>query len=221
PPVSPSFPNTENFYDFIGKTDQVLFVEEICRHLSLERFFTCLQRQPSEKRSLIFLNVHPHIFTKSYYKSDKTLKLLESYGISPENVVFELSERAAIDSYVDMNEILAEYRSQGIRIALDDIGSGYNSLKTLVHLKPEFLKLDKSLIQWIDQDKTKQQMVKLLSEFAKQTNAFLIAEGIERMEELFFLKENDIHIGQGYAIGKPSQQLTNGTLPRIYNKKPM
>lgn len=212
PTVSSSFPTTEKFYDFVGQTNLVFSVEKVFREISLSRFRESLQEHPSEKEALIFLNVHPHILLDPLYRSGETLRLLKSFGISPEQIVFEISEKAAIDNYQHFEAVLRNYRSQGFRIALDDAGSGYNSLKTLVYLKPEFLKLDKALIQNIDQDKTKQQLVRILLDFSNQSDTCLIAEGVERREELCYLKDQGIHVGQGYAIGKPSQSLIKGTL---------
>lgn len=212
PVVSTLFPTTEKFYDFVGQTDLIFSLENSFREISLNRFSECVQQQPSEKNSLIFLNVHPHILMDPHYRSGETLKLLKSYGFLPEQIIFEISEKAAIDNYAHFEETLTNYRSQGFRIALDDAGSGYNSLKTLVYLKPEFLKLDKTVIQYIDQDLTKQQLVKLLLNFSNESNTHLIAEGIERTEELLYLKKHGIHIGQGYALGKPKKELVKGTL---------
>lgn len=212
PVVSSLFPNTEMFYDFVGQTDLIFSLENTFREISLNRFSQCVQLQPSEKNSLIFLNVHPHILMDPHYRTGETLKLLKSYGFSPEQIIFEISEKAAIENYSHFEEILTNYRSQGFRIALDDAGSGYNSLKTLVYLKPEFLKLDKTVIQNIDQDQTKQQLVKLLLNFSNESNTHLIAEGIESAEELRYLKKNGIHIGQGYALGKPKQELVKGCM---------
>ncbi|PSL41398.1 EAL domain-containing protein (putative c-di-GMP-specific phosphodiesterase class I) [Planomicrobium soli] len=212
PVASSLFPTTETFYDFVGQTDLIFSLENTFREISLSRFSKCVQLQPSEKAALLFLNVHPHILMDPHYRTGETLKMLKGHGFSPEQIIFEISEKAAIENYSHFENILTNYRSQGFRIALDDAGSGYNSLKTLVYLKPEFLKLDKTVIQNIDQDQTKQQLVKLLLNFSNESNTHLIAEGIEREEELLYLKQHGIHIGQGYALGKPKQELVKGVM---------
>ena len=89
-------------------------------------------------------------------------------------------------------------------------------------MKPEFIKLDKSLIRNIDKHPKQQYLVELLLEFALQSDTSIIAEGIETVAELRFLKKLGIHLGQGYALGKPMPQLYDGHLPRIktyYSKK--
>ncbi|MNS72058.1 putative membrane protein YjcC [compost metagenome] len=133
--------------------------------------------------------------------------------MSPGQIVFELTEKQAVTDYESYEGVLASYRAQGFRIAIDDAGSGYNSLKTLVYLKPEYVKLDRSLIQDIHLNPVQQQIVMILVEYANKSGTHVIAEGIERVEELAYLRERGVHMGQGYALGRPSSELTTGTLP--------
>lgn len=207
PPVSDLFPTTEKFYDFIGNTDQVFSFECFSRTISLHRFFDCLIDEPKQKNSLIFLNIQPQVLLDSNYRSGETLQQLEKLQLSPKQIVFELTEKSAVSDFAQFERVLSHYRSQGFRIAIDDAGSGYNSLKSLVHLKPEFIKIDRSLISYIDENIEQQQMVNLLLEFSNQSNTHVIAEGIERMEELIYLREKGVHYGQGYAIGRPEKAL--------------
>ncbi|MCM2535999.1 EAL domain-containing protein [Neobacillus pocheonensis] len=114
-------------------------------------------------------------------------------------------------------KMIEHYRRQGFRIAVDDAGTGYNSLKTLIYLKPEFIKIDKALIRNIEQNPSQQHLVELLLEFALQSETVVIAEGIETLAELRFLKNLGVHMGQGYAIGKPMPILKHGRLPLLNN----
>ena len=203
------FTNTETFYDFVGQTNQVFLFECFCRNLSLKRFM----ERYKERNSLIFINIHPNVLLDSTYHSGETLQLLSGLGIEPKQVVFELTEKSAVTDFKLFEKVLSNYRAQGFRIAIDDVGSGYNSLKTLVYLKPEFIKLDKSLIQNIDQNKEQQQLVKLIIDYAKQSSTEIIAEGIERMEELAFICDQGVDYGQGYALGKPKEEVKPGRIP--------
>ncbi len=213
PPVSTLFPTTETFYDFVGQTDQVFLFERFCRRVSLKRFVDCLIHLPSQQNALLFLNIHPHVLGDAQHKSGETLQLLKEFGVSPSQIVFEITEKQAVNDYVMFEQVLSHYRKQGFRIAVDDAGSGYNSLKTLVYLKPEFIKLDRSLIQNIDENPAQQHMVTLLLDYANRSDTYVIAEGIERLEELAFLRKSGIHMGQGYALGRPQRELRLGTLP--------
>ncbi|WP_310177330.1 EAL domain-containing protein [Neobacillus niacini] len=213
PAVTALFSDTETFYDFVGQSNQVFLFECFCRNISLKRFIDRYKENRQQKAPLLFINIHPHVLLDSNYQSGETLQLLSSLGIEPEQIVFELTEKSAVTEFELFEKVLSNYRSQGFRIAIDDVGSGYNSLKTLVYLKPEFIKLDKSLIQNIDQNKEQQQLVKLIIEYAKQSSTEIIAEGIEKMEELAFIQDQGVHYGQGYALGKPNQEVRTGRIP--------
>ncbi|GGA30173.1 EAL domain-containing protein [Paenibacillus physcomitrellae] len=206
PPISSHFPTTESFYDFIGYTDQVFAFERFCRELSLERFKKAAV-DSSAKDAVIFLNVHPEVLSDSNYRSGETLQLLSRFGFSPEQIVFELTERQAVQDYDAFERILSHYRSQGFRIAIDDAGSGYNSLKAIVSLKPEFIKLDKSLIRDVYRQPNQRKVVKLLQEFAEASGTHIIAEGIESTDEISYLRSEGIEYGQGYALGRPETKL--------------
>lgn len=212
PPVTDLFSDTEVFYEFVGQSNQVFLFECFCRNLSLKRFIERLKDTVNTENLLIFINIHPNVLLDTNYHSGETLQLLNEIGIDPKQVVFELTEKSAVTDFALFEKVLSNYRSQGFRIAIDDVGSGYNSLKTLVYLKPEFIKLDKSLIQNIDQTLEQQKLVKLIIEYAKQSNTQIIAEGIERMEELDFVHEQGVDYGQGYALGRPHEELRKGRI---------
>ncbi|MNN73966.1 putative cyclic-di-GMP phosphodiesterase AdrB [compost metagenome] len=96
---------------------------------------------------------------------------------------------------------------------MDDAGSGYNSLKTLVYLKPEFIKLDKSLIRGVHSNREQQELLELISEYASRSATRVIAEGIETEEELLYLQMAGIEFGQGYALGRPGDLPVQGAFP--------
>lgn len=214
PPQSQWFSNTETFYEFIGHTDQVFAFERFCREISLERYRAAKQKQQGEE-DVIFLNIHPQVLADVNYRSGETISLLHRYGLSPEQIVFELTEKHAVQDYVQFERILSNYRAQGFRIAIDDAGSGYNSLKAIVSLKPDFIKLDRELIRSIDAHPEQQHIVKILKQFADSSNTHIIAEGIERPEEIQYLRDEGIEFGQGYAIGKPKPILETPKLKML------
>ena len=210
PEISDLFGNVDYFYEFVGQTDKVFLFECFCRNLSLQRFKGRLSGGMLRKDFVLFLNIHPNVLLDKSYHSGETLQLLKELDIKPQQVVFELTERSAVIDFVEFERVLSHYRSQGYRIAVDDVGSGYNSLKTLIYLKPEFIKLDRSLIQFIDKHCEQQQLVTLLMKYAEQAGTKMIAEGIERLEELDYLQQIGIHYAQGYALGKPTMDIQLG-----------
>ncbi|XJZ27794.1 EAL domain-containing protein [Bacillota bacterium Lsc_1132] len=213
PESSPFFPTTEKFYDYVGSSRAVFGTEQFLRNLSLERYSMQIKTSPQFQDRLVFLNIQPQVLADPSYKSGKTLELLDKYGLSPDQIVLELTEKEAVIDYEQFEKIVAHYRQQGFRIAVDDAGTGYNSLKTLGYLKPEFIKIDKSLIRAIEEHPTQQQLVELLLEFAQQSKTLVIAEGIETLSELRFLQKLGIQFGQGFALGRPEQVLVDGKLP--------
>ncbi|MGE6513901.1 EAL domain-containing protein [Lysinibacillus sphaericus] len=212
PETSDLFSSVDQFYEFVGQTDCVFLFECFCRNLSLQRFKERLHGDMMDKDFMIFLNIHPNVLLDKKYHSGETFQLLKELGIKPQQVVFELTERSAVIDFVEFERVLSNYRSQGYRIAVDDMGSGYNSLKTLIYLKPEFIKLDRSLIHFIDKNSEQQQLVTLLMKYAVQAETKIIAEGIERQEELEYLHQMGIHYAQGYAIGKPAKDIHLGKI---------
>ena len=215
PSQSQFFASVDNFYEFVGKTDRVFEFEMFCRNLSLKRYFANLNDTFRKEELSIFINIHPHVLLDKNYHCGDTLQQLNEIGIQPENVVFELTERSAVTDFQEFERVLSHYRSQGYRIAIDDVGSGYNSLKTLIFLKPEFIKLDRSLIENIDESIPSQQLVSLIHDYAVQSNTKIIAEGIERAEEIKYLKQLGIHYAQGYALGRPNREIKLGELPSL------
>ena len=213
PNFTPTFPTTEEFYTYLGKSNNVFRIEGFLRNLSLKKYAEQLKQTTSHENGLIFLNIQPQVLTDTSYRNGNTLDLLKKYDLSPDQVVLELTEKEAVTDYEKFEKIIENYRQQGFRIAVDDAGTGYNSLKTIISLKPEFIKLDKSLVRNIHTEPAQQQLVKLLMEFAAQSNTKIIAEGIESCLELSFLKDLGIHFGQGYALGRPELMLIKGQVP--------
>lgn len=221
PPASPQFPSTEHFYDFAGRTDQMFRFEQYCRRMSLSRYVERLPEAEAGNGELLFVNVQPGVLYDPRYKSGETVAYLKELALAPERIVFELTERQAVQDYVRFEKVLSHYREQGFRIAVDDAGSGYNSLKTLVYLKPEFIKLDKSLIRGIHTSREQQELLGLVREYAERSSTRVIAEGIETAPELHFLQMAGVEYGQGYALGRPAHRPERGVVPSPVLQNPV
>lgn len=207
------FQTADIFYEFVGRTDKVFLFECFCRNLSLVRYHKKLLNYNTTKDITLFINIHPNVLLDKNYHSGETRALLDKLNISPEQVVFELTERSAVGDFEEFTRVLSHYRSQGYRIAVDDVGSGYNSLKTLICLKPEFIKMDRSLIRNIDQHKAQQQLLTVILNYAIESGTKVIAEGIETKAEYEFIQSVGVHYAQGYAIGRPHEDLIEGINP--------
>ena len=129
---------------------------------------------------------------------------LAGSGIAPDRLVLELTENLAVAAYAPLVAALAPLRGQGLRIAVDDAGAGFASMRHILHLHPDLIKLDRSLIAGIDQDPGQRALGAAMVEFAQQIQAQLIAEGIESESELAAVTRLGMYAGQGYVLGRPS-----------------
>jgi EAL domain-containing protein (putative c-di-GMP-specific phosphodiesterase class I) len=118
-------------------------------------------------------------------------------------LVVELTEHAVVEDYDALNDALQPLRQHGIRVAVDDAGAGYASLRHVLHVKPDFIKLDISLISNIGEDRSKQSLAESIISFARESGIQLIAEGIETQDELRCVTELGVDYGQGYLLARP------------------
>lgn len=130
--------------------------------------------------------------------------LLDSLeGMAPNRIVLELPEDTVIDNYEQTKVHLDRLSGQGYRLAMDDLARGRIDLWYLVRLRPSIVKVDISVIRGIDLDDSKQSLVKGLRLLGDVLRAEMVAEGIEREEELDRLQRLGVHFGQGYLLGRP------------------
>ncbi|AEJ38860.1 diguanylate cyclase/phosphodiesterase [Sulfobacillus acidophilus TPY] len=149
-----------------------------------------------------------NIFPETLYHPDWVIHAVHHAGLSPEQIVLELSERESLpEGHLD--QLLAPFRAQGMAVALDDFGAGYSGLNRLVEMHPEYAKIDITLVRHIDSDHVKHALVESTVRFSAETGHIqLLAEGIEREAELLVLHDMGITLGQGYLLGKPEPVLS-------------
>lgn len=121
----------------------------------------------------------------------------------PRRLVLELTEHTAVGDYDALSAAIGQLREAGVRIAVDDAGGGVSSFRHILMVAPEVIKLDRSLIAQLDTHPARQALADLLVQFADRTGAELVAEGIERIEELDACIRHGIRFGQGYLLGRP------------------
>ena len=120
-------------------------------------------------------------------------------------IVLELTEHAPVDQYDRLLAAFTELRNAGMRVAVDDAGSGYASLQHILRLSPDIIKLDIELIRSIDTDPARQSLASALVLFGDKIGATITAEGIETDEELHTLRRLHVPYGQGYHLGRPER----------------
>ena len=145
----------------------------------------------------VALNVAPSTLTSPELRS-----LLE--GRALERVVLELTEHARVESYEPLREAVSFYRGRGARLAIDDAGSGYSSFQHILELRPDIIKLDRSLTSGIDENPVRFALATALVTFAQSLGARVCAEGIESSSELVALQQLGVRYGQGYFLGRPN-----------------
>jgi EAL domain-containing protein (putative c-di-GMP-specific phosphodiesterase class I) len=125
-------------------------------------------------------------------------------GVPARRVVLELTEHTAFDDYPGLHAALMPLRKGGVRLAVDDAGSGYSSLTHILKLAPDFIKLDRELISGIDVDPVRRALVTSLVAFAADTGAEILAEGVETKHELEAVRRLGVRYAQGYHLGRPA-----------------
>lgn len=200
-PANTDLQNPEMLFDYALKSGQLWELENLCRANALK----CAYNLKAEGK--LFLNVNPNIMNDPKFKQGFTKEYLSKFQMAADSIVFEITEREAINNLKDFINTIDHYKNQFYQIAVDDVGAGYSGLNVITDVRPHYMKLDMKLIRAIDRDRTKQLLVKSLSEFANYSQIHIIAEGIETKEELRTLIDIGVHFGQGYFIQKPNPHL--------------
>ena len=129
-------------------------------------------------------------------------RLLELLATCGREVVLEITEHAAIKDYRAFRRAV-ERLGPGTRIAIDDAGSGYASLRHIIELRPAMVKLDHGFIRGIERDRARRALVAGMRHFALDAAVLLVAEGVETQAELATLRDLDIELSQGNLLGRP------------------
>ncbi len=130
--------------------------------------------------------------------------------IPRDRVVLEITEHAPIKDYPKLRNAIMYLRSCGVGLAVDDAGAGYASLRHILQLMPDFIKLDIAITRGIDTESSHRALAKALVAFAREIEATIIAEGVETLTELATLRSLGATLGQGFYLGEP------GALPGSY-----
>lgn len=125
-------------------------------------------------------------------------------------VVLELTEHVAVTDYDALVASVGAIRRTGARLAIDDTGAGVSSLAHVLKLEPDFIKLDRSLIEGIHDDPARQALTRALVSFAQDTGTHLVAEGVEQQSELDVLRRIGVPFAQGFHLGRPTPRMPAG-----------
>lgn len=188
---------TEEMFRIAEKLNCVWELESICRKQSIKN------AKSKPKDAKLFVNVDPKVIHDGKFRSGLTAGYLKKYGIDPDDIVFEITERSSIEEPKTFKKSIEHYTKQNYKIAIDDYGSEYAGPNRLCLLKPDIIKIDMEIIRDINTDMFKRSFVKSLSIFGKSTGVKILAEGIETPEELSTLIDLGVDYGQGFYLGRP------------------
>ncbi len=161
---------------------------------AVEAAISFIDRLPAD--TFLALNVSP--------ASIVSPRLTETIGRVPlDRIVVEVTEHAPISDYPRLRSAITALRRGGARLAVDDVGAGHASLRHILQLDPDLIKLDVSLTRGIQLQRTQRAMASALVTFAREVGASVIAVGIEDEAELGVIRELGVPLGQGYYFGRP------------------
>ncbi len=126
-------------------------------------------------------------------------------GAPAHRIVLELTEHAPGEDYPALEAALSRMRERGIRSAVDDAGAGFASLRHVLALRPDVLKLDVSITHGINGDLRRRELVRAMVAFSRATGCTLVAEGIETEDELDAVRSLGVRCGQGFRLGRPER----------------
>lgn len=206
-PEGSYFGSPQMLFDFAEEVGSIFTLERVCREQALAGLGEVGQGQK------LFLNIHPQTLGDPGFRPGQTLSLLERHGLGPHNVVFEITERHPIKDFTLFHRTLEHYRSQGYLVAIDDVGTGYSGLSSLAKVRPDFIKVDMSLIRGIDTNPVQRALLETMVTFANKIGCAIVAEGIETQTELTSIVAMGVHFGQGFHLARPQSPKPQLCLP--------
>ncbi|MFO0861773.1 MAG: EAL domain-containing protein [Phycisphaerales bacterium] len=194
------FRSPSELFDAAERTGQLWAVEEVTRRSSLDSAV----RWPAGAK--LFLNTTPQVFADPRFCSELLRAVRATPGLTPTRIVLEITERTAQQHDQSLDEQVRLVKAAGFEVAIDDVGAGTSGLNRIMALRPHWLKLDRELIEQISRDRVRQNLIRFFLRFATLSGVKLIAEGIEREDELATLMDLGVVFGQGYFLGRPGSR---------------
>jgi EAL domain-containing protein (putative c-di-GMP-specific phosphodiesterase class I) len=175
-------------------------LDRLCRGKALENF---APMAGAPQAPLLFLNFESSVLDQGVLGSGVLTRAVRDSGLSPGQIVIEVNE-SKVSDVAALERFVAVHREQGFLFALDDLGTGFSNLARIGLLKPEILKLDRSLIVDIGTDFHKQELFKSLVGLGRRVGSLILAEGVETEEEVSTCVDLGADLLQGYYFGRPA-----------------
>ena len=191
------FDTVELLFKTAHEADALWNLERLCRRKALEGL------PPITDRQHLFLNIEPDSIHDPELRDLPFQDLLEGVGLSPSQVVLEITEHSAVRDFGAFRQRLKHFRERGFQLALDDVGSGYSGLQAITEIAPDYIKVDMTLVRDLHTNLIKKELIATIHRFAVSTGITLIAEGVEKREELGALRDAGVRYAQGYLFARP------------------
>ena len=186
-------------FDVALRHGLALELDRLCREEVLASFRNIHDVQ---KNYLLFLNLETSFLSSKVVGSGYFFDQVKRYKISPANVVIEFVESRASDTDALLHFVKA-YRSCGFNIALDDVGIGYSNFDRISLLRPNIIKVDRSIVSGIAENYFKQEIFRALAKLSKSIGSLVLAEGVETEEEILRCIEYGTDLLQGFYFSRP------------------
>jgi len=199
-PSGTLYESPESLFGYARQTKLGRELDRQCKLMAIHS----ARKKPNGTR--LFINTLPTTLDDPEFLNERAIQTLHESGMTPKDVVWELTERHAIEDFKSFGALMREHTDLGYNVAIDDVGTGYSSLETITHVRPAYLKIDHSLVSGIHTSLLKQELVASLISIGKNIKAGVIAEGIETREEFEKLREMKVEFGQGFLFGRPDRK---------------
>lgn len=149
------------------------------------------------------LNLLPQSLLLSTSAIESMLEAAAKYDLPVKRIVIEVTEGEMIHDHVRFAQLINIYRTQGLKVAIDDFGAGYSGLNLLAEFQPDQIKMDMALMRGIESNGPRQAIVRAIASVCVDLGIDLMAEGVETLDEFQWLKDEGIRLFQGYLFAKP------------------
>lgn len=206
-PISPL-----TVFEEARKENLTITLDNYVRELSFRKFKTIYDQNNDV---LLFLNLESYFVDEEL--KDNFVELTKKYDIPAQNIVIEIKEDAIRDNS-HLEVFVEHYRRLGFILAIDDFGTGYSSFDRLSIIKPDIVKIDRSLIYNIQNNYVNKQILSAISTMCNNIGALVLAEGVEEKDEILTCMRKDIDIFQGFWFSKPKDMLIKEQYEEILSK---
>ena len=155
-------------------------------------------------QQVIFMNCTPLTLGNKRFVPDLKSVLRHFPKIDPTKIIIEMTEQETVEDLKHLIENLRELRALGFRIALDDTGAGYSSLHSIGEILPEIIKIDRAVIENIHENPVSESMLMGIMLIADKVGSLVVAEGIEKIQEVDVLSQHKVDFVQGYYYARPA-----------------